>query len=121
MNKPLPIRIESARGEILNALERIRVQHNLPACIIDGILSSILADVRGEQKIEVINGSNQMIAELSEELEKAKAAAKKVMPEGGQEMPGEEAEGGQEGLETEKTGEITEEEEKAENGANTEG
>lgn len=119
MNTPLPIRIESARGEVLNALERIRVKHNLPACIIDGILSSVLADVRGEQKIEVINGSNQMIAELSEELEKAKAAAKKVMPEDMQEMPGEEAEGGQEGLEKEEMEENAEEEEKDENGANT--
>jgi len=101
MNTPLPIRIESARGEILNALERIRVHHDLPACIIDGILSSVLADVREEQKMEIINGSNQVIRELSNELEKAKAAAKKVLPEDTQEMPEESAESSQYEIEME--------------------
>lgn len=81
MNRPLQITIENARGEILNALERIRIQYNLPACIVEGILSSVLADIRAEQKIEIINGSNKMIRELSEELDKAKEAAKKVLPE----------------------------------------
>lgn len=118
MNTPLPIRIESARGEVLNALERIRVKHNLPACIIDGILSSVLADVRGEQKIEVINGSNQIIKELTEELDRAKEAAKKVLLEEVKEIAEEDAECGQEGLKTEDVRENASEGEKDGYGAN---
>lgn len=60
-----------------------------------------------------------MIAELSEELERAKAAAKKVLPEDVQEILREEAEDGREGLEMEEMGENMKEAERFENGENT--
>lgn len=44
----LPIRIECAKGEILNAMETIQKRHALPPCIMDGVLSSVLAEVRSE-------------------------------------------------------------------------
>lgn len=92
MNVPISIKIECAKGEIMNALESVRRQHNLPSCIIDGVLSSVLADVRSEAKLELINGTNAMLREKNEELEKAKAAAKKVLekePEHPEEQPDE--------------------------------
>lgn len=79
MELQIAIKIECAKGEILNALERIRRQYDLPPCIVDGILSSVLAEVRSEEKIELINATNAMMREKNEELEKAKAAAKKVL------------------------------------------
>ena len=79
MQTPLPIRIECAKGEIMNALESIRRQHELPACILDGVVASVLADVRSDSKIELINSTNAMMREKNEELEKAKQAAKKVL------------------------------------------
>ena len=79
MNTPLAVRIECAKGEILNAMEAIQTKHALPPCIMDGVLSSVLAEVRSEAKIELINSTNTMMAEKSEELEKAKKAAKRVL------------------------------------------
>lgn len=79
MEMQVAMKIECAKGEVMNALERVRQQYNLPPCIVDGILSSVLAEVRSEAKIELINASNAMMREKNEELEKAKAAAKKVL------------------------------------------
>ena len=44
MNTPIAVRIECAKGEILNAMETIQKRHALPPCIMDGVLSSVLAD-----------------------------------------------------------------------------
>ena len=79
MNSQIAMKIECAKGEVMNALERVRQQYNLPPCIVDGILSSVLSEVRSETKIELINESNAMMREKNGELEKAKAAAKKVL------------------------------------------
>ena len=69
MNTPIAVRIECAKGEILNAMEAIQTKHALPPCIMDGVLSSVLAEVRSEA----------MMAEKDEELEKAKKAAKRTL------------------------------------------
>lgn len=87
MNTPIAIKIECAKGEILNALEECRKKHGLPPCIMDGVLSSVLAEVRSEEKIELINATNAMMKEKNEELEKAKAAAKKVLKAEPEENP----------------------------------
>lgn len=79
MNTPIAVRIECAKGEILNAMETIQKRHALPPCIMDGVLSSVLAEVRSEAKIELINSTNTMMAEKNEELEKVKKAAKRVL------------------------------------------
>lgn len=79
MNTPIAVRIECAKGEVMNALEKVRQQHSLPPCIIEGVLSSVLSEVRAEAKLELINGTNEMLREKNEELEKAKKAAKKVL------------------------------------------
>ena len=79
MNTPIAVRIECAKGEILNAMETIQKRHALPPCIMDGVLSSVLAEVRSEAKIELINSTNAMMASKDEELEKAKKAAKRVL------------------------------------------
>lgn len=79
MNTPLAVRIECAKGEILNAMETIQKRYAFPPCIMDGVLSSVLAEVRSEAKIELINSTNTMMAEKNEELEKAKKAAKRVL------------------------------------------
>lgn len=50
MNTPIAVRIECAKGEILNAMETIQKRHALPPCIMDGVLSSVLAEVRSEAR-----------------------------------------------------------------------
>ena len=79
VNTPIAVRIECAKGEILNAMEAIQTKHALPPCIMDGVLSSVLAEVRSEAKIELINSTNSMMAEKDEDLEKAKKAAKRTL------------------------------------------
>lgn len=79
MQIPISVRIECAKGEILNAMGEIQRKHALPPCIMDGVISSVLAEVRSEAKVELINATNAMMAEKNEELETAKAAAKRTL------------------------------------------
>ena len=86
VNVPIEVRIECARGEILNAVEKITREQGLPAAVIDGVISSVLEEIRGQEKMELVNAFNKLRAEkdeeinaLSEELQKAKKAAKKVL------------------------------------------
>ena len=79
MNTPIAIKIECAKGEIMNAMQQIQNKYALPPCIVDGVISSVLAEVRAESKLELINATNAVMQETEEELEKAKAAAKKVL------------------------------------------
>lgn len=94
MEMPIAVKIECAKGEILNALEKIRREYGFPACVMDGVISSVLADIRSEEKIELINATNALLKEKNEELEKVKKEAKKVLKsepeqqeEGEQEQP----------------------------------
>ena len=79
MQIPISVRIECAKGEILNAMGEIQRKHALPPCIMDGVISSVLAEVRSEAKVELINATNAMMTEKNEELETAKAAAKRTL------------------------------------------
>ena len=79
MNTPIAIKIECAKGEIMNAMQQIQDKYALPPCIIDGVISSVLAEVREESKLELLNATSAAMRETEEELEKANAAAKKVL------------------------------------------
>ncbi len=79
MNTPIVIKIECAKGEIMNAMQQVQNKYALPPCIIDGLISSVLAEVRAESKLELLNATNAVMRETEEELEKAKVAAKKVL------------------------------------------
>lgn len=81
MEIPIAIKIECARGEIVSAVAMAKLKYELPSCIISGIISSVLADIRAEEKIEVINATNEMLGEKNKELEKAASAAKAVLHE----------------------------------------
>ena len=88
MQTTIQERIACARGELLNAMQKIETEQELPSCIMDGILSGILADLRETDKMELLNVNialkqehDEEIKKLSSELEEAKKAAKKVLPE----------------------------------------
>lgn len=61
MEEPLIIKLESARGEILNALQVIQSKYNLPASILDGIFSQVLCEIKSEEKIELINANHKIL------------------------------------------------------------
>lgn len=86
MEKPIEVRIECARGEILNAVQRISDEQGLPVMVVDGVLSSVIAEIRAQGEMELINAyialkqdSEAKIDKLNMELEEAKKAAKKVL------------------------------------------
>ncbi len=70
MEQPLVIKLESARGEMMNSLQLIQSKYNFPACILDGILSQILSEIRAEEKIELINANNQILQKINENSKK---------------------------------------------------
>ena len=76
---PFSIRMESAKGEMNNAVIEIRRKYGLPNAMMDGILSSVLADVRSNVKTDLINEVNEILRDKNEELDAAKAAAKKTL------------------------------------------
>lgn len=82
------IKMACARGEILNAVQKM-AGLGLTTSDIDGILSGVLADLRLQQKMELLNEhielnrqQQQKIDELQNKLAKAKEAAKKVLSAG---------------------------------------
>ncbi|MBR1390900.1 MAG: hypothetical protein IJ567_05590 [Lachnospiraceae bacterium] len=79
MQELTTINIECARGEIRNALSTIRGRYNLPPCIMDGILSSMIAEIRAEGNMELVDAASQILKEKDLELSEAKKAAKKVL------------------------------------------
>ncbi|WP_455618817.1 hypothetical protein [Eisenbergiella sp.] len=85
---PLSVMIEIAKGELRGTIGKIKSEYNLPPCIMEGILCSVLVEVQKEGKIEIINETNSIMQEKNEELERAKAAAKKVLPEEPEEIHG---------------------------------
>lgn len=64
----------------------ISTEHDLSATVMEGVLADILSEVKSQSKMELLNAYNkevndaqQEIKQLKEELEKAKAAAKKTL------------------------------------------
>ncbi|MDO4332528.1 MAG: hypothetical protein Q4C58_07540 [Eubacteriales bacterium] len=76
---PISILLENAEEETRTAIENIRQKYSLRPCIMDVIVSAVLADVRNDAKTELISATNEMLAQKNEELEKAKEEAKRVL------------------------------------------
>ena len=84
--KPIEQRIACAKGEITNAIVTASTVHGLSATLIEGALADALSEIKSQAKIELLNVYNKELSEaqqenkqLKEELEKAKAAAKKTL------------------------------------------
>ena len=70
--------IERAKIQLNKAVENIRNEYGMPYFILEGFIKGVLADVREKEKRGILEESEKKISELRWELEKAKAAAKKV-------------------------------------------
>lgn len=51
--RPLVLAIEEAKNKITEAVIRTKIQTGLPYSIMDGILSSVLADIRKDTCAEI--------------------------------------------------------------------
>ena len=73
--------IACAHCEIASAIRQTREKYGLDPGITGEIISSVLSDIRNEEKVMIINEMNALIKEKEKELEDAKATAKKVWKE----------------------------------------
>lgn len=67
MEQPISLKIENTKGKILNTVNMAAVEYNLPAFIMEGIISSVLAEIRSQAKIEMLNDFNAMLDEQKKE------------------------------------------------------
>ena len=65
MELPISLKIANAKGKILSTVNLASVEYNLPAFILEGILSDILSDTRAQARIEVLNDMNLILDEKS--------------------------------------------------------
>ena len=67
MELPISLKIENAKGNVLSVLNDVSVEYNLPAFILEGIISDILSDVRSQAKIELLNDVNAILNKKTDE------------------------------------------------------
>ncbi len=70
MEETLIIKLEKARGELLNVLQNIQERYNFPAYILDNVLTQILNDIKSQEKIEIINEYNYLVQKIKTEQHK---------------------------------------------------
>lgn len=56
---PLSVVLAEAQKEMMKATNSVMLKFGVPACVMDGIVSSILADIRAQSKAELIRDLQQ--------------------------------------------------------------
>ena len=51
---PLSVVLAEARKELMKATNGVMIKFGIPACVMDGIVSGILADIRAQSGAELI-------------------------------------------------------------------
>ena len=59
INQSLEISLQQAKAEMIGVTNHIMKKHNLPPCLMDGILSSLLADIRSAELISVLKEESE--------------------------------------------------------------
>lgn len=84
MQIPISVRIENAKGKILDVVNEAGSRYELPASVMEGIVAAVLAEVRGSAKIELINGFNFIAEQEAAERKKAESKEDEEQKEGEQ-------------------------------------
>lgn len=61
MNLPVSLKFENAKGKIISVISDVSETYKLPAFILERIVSDILADIRSQAKIEMLNDINSIL------------------------------------------------------------
>lgn len=69
MEMPISLKIANTKGKILSTVNMASVEYNLPAFILEGILSDVMLEISSQVKIEMLNDINR-ITENKEENSK---------------------------------------------------
>lgn len=54
MDLPLSVALQSARMEMLKAANNVMLNYKLPPCLMDGVLSGLLADIRAQSSSVIV-------------------------------------------------------------------
>lgn len=52
---PLSVMMESAKGKLTTAFSQVAQETHLPAYLLEGIVAGILADIRSQKNMEIVN------------------------------------------------------------------
>ena len=67
MELPISLKIANTKGKILSTVNMASVEYNLPAFILEGILSDIMLEISSQAKIEMLNDINRITDEKKED------------------------------------------------------
>lgn len=56
---PVSLKIANTKGKILSTVNMASVEYNLPAFILEGILSDVMLEISSQAKIEMLNDINR--------------------------------------------------------------
>jgi hypothetical protein len=70
-----------AKEEIQDTVNKVQEKYNLRPCVMEDILSAVMLNCTEKVQKEVAEDVRELLEQKNEELEKAKAAAKKVLNE----------------------------------------
>ena len=68
MGQSLAVMIESARIKMTNAINQVIHETSLPAYLIDGVLTSIISDIRNQKNAEILEEVMVIQEELKNKL-----------------------------------------------------
>ena len=68
-DRPLVLVMEEAKNEIAGTVLKVKIQTGLPYSILDGILSSVLADVRKDTCAEIAAATQDLQESKGEQNE----------------------------------------------------
>lgn len=70
-----------AKEEIQDTVNKVQEKYNLRPCVMEDILSAVMLNCTEKVQKEVAEDVRELLEQKNEELEKVKAAAKKVLNE----------------------------------------
>lgn len=53
-NQSLNCILQQAKAEMIKATNKVMQQYQLPSCLMDGVLCTLLADIRSQTAVEIV-------------------------------------------------------------------
>lgn len=63
-NYSFPVSIQKAKAEIIKATNTAMIKHQLPAFVLEGILSGLIADIRSQIAVDLANDNEQLLLQI---------------------------------------------------------
>lgn len=63
-NYSFPVSIQKAKAEIIKATNTAMIKYQLPAFVLEGILSGLIADIRSQIAVDLANENEQLLLQI---------------------------------------------------------